>query len=176
MGRNNNFRRGKNRSGNNKEKSNVHENAKNAERGNRNASSAGGERRQREREHTRQFANTITKKELAETAEAIREYKAKNVVCELCGEPITDIESAIANRKSGKPVHFDCVLSQLAESEALGQNEKLTYIGQGKFAVLHFENIHDMRHFTIRREIEWEERENRHEWRNEIASLYSQVK
>ncbi len=125
----------------------------------------------------RQFANTITKKDIAEAEYAIKAYKADAKTCEICGKPIDDIDTALANRGSGNPVHFDCVHAKLAESELIGQNDKLTYIGQGKFAILHFENIHDMRHFTIKKEIEWESRESeRSFWRNDMAGLYSQVK
>jgi hypothetical protein len=85
--------------------------------------------------------------------------------------------NAITNRGSGKPVHFDCVISKLSESESLSQNEKIAYIGQGRFGVLHFDNPHDQKHFTIKKIIEWEAREaERGEWRNEMAGLFSQVK
>ena len=174
MGRSDSSRRSCGRGWSNKNKSGERSSEKRSER------SASKERerdRRRNDEKARQAAASITRKELAESADAIREFKAKDVSCELCGQSITDITAAIANRGSGKPVHFDCVLAKLSETEHIGQNDKITYIGQGKFAVLHFENIHDMRHFTIKREIEWEARDKeRHDWRNEIAGLYSQVK
>jgi len=72
-------------------------------------------------------------------------------------------------------VHFDCVLQFLQNTENLDPNEKITYIGQGRFGVVHFENPHDLRKFTIIRIIEWEERDKKYPWRAEIASLYSQV-
>ena len=96
--------------------------------------------------------------------------------CEYCNQPIEDLASSIAAQESGNPAHFDCVLAKINASEKLSENEKITYIGNGKFAVVYFENPHDLRHFTIRRVIEWENREAKYEWRAEIANLYSQVK
>ena len=96
--------------------------------------------------------------------------------CPHCKQPIHDLPSALADKATGEPMHFDCVLEIINKQEKLGTNEKITYIGQGRFAVAYFENPHDLRHFTIRRIIEWEERDKQFEWRNNIANLYSQVK
>ena len=96
--------------------------------------------------------------------------------CEYCNQPIDDLASSIAAKESGNPAHFDCVLAKINASEKLSENEKITYIGNGRFAVVYFENPHDLRHFTIRRVIEWENREAKYEWRSEIANMYSQVK
>ena len=119
-------------------------------------------------------------KDLAETAEresAIKAFKSRSVVCEICGQPLNEMGTAFANRGSGNPVHFDCVLRKISEGEKLSQNDRMTYIGNGKFAVLHFENPHDMRHFSIVKTIEWEGREKeRSDWRNEMAGIYSQVR
>ncbi len=97
-------------------------------------------------------------------------------VCARCGQPIEDVTSALADKATGTPVHFDCVLSFLTAAESLGQNEKIVYVGQGRFAVMLFENPVDTRKFKIVRMIEWESRESRAEWRGEIAGLFSQVK
>ena len=106
---------------------------------------------------------------------AIQDVKAREIICPKCGQPITDIASAIADKSSGQPLHFDCVLNQVKESEPTGENEKVAYIGQGRFAVLHYENIRDQRHFTIKKIIDWEDKDKKSEWREEIGSLYSQV-
>lgn len=97
-------------------------------------------------------------------------------ICEYCNQPIEELASAIASKESGNPAHFDCVLAKINNSEKLGENEKITYIGQGRFAVVYFENPHDLRHFTIRRIIEWENRETKYEWRDDIANIFSQTK
>ena len=54
-------------------------------------------------------------------------------------------------------------------------NEKIAYIGQGRFGVLYFENPRDQRKFTIKKIIEWEDREKKSEWREELSGLYSQI-
>lgn len=107
---------------------------------------------------------------------AIREFKAREVICSMCGKPITELSSALSDKATGAPVHFDCVLEAVSRNEHLKENEKVTYIGQGRFAVLLFENPRDLRHFKIERTIEWEEADKRLEWRSEIAGLYSQIK
>jgi len=106
---------------------------------------------------------------------AIQDVKARQVICPKCGQPITDIASAIADKSTGQPLHFDCVLNQVKQSEPTGENEKVAYIGQGRFAVLHYENIRDQRHFTIKKIIEWEDREKPAEWRGELSGLYSKI-
>lgn len=116
-------------------------------------------------------------KQITENNEAIRQFKENVPVCEVCGEPISDLSSAVSSRQTGNPVHFDCVIKKLYEQEKPGPNDKITYIGNGKFAVLHFDNVHDMRHFSIVKEIQWEPKEDgRGAWRDTMAGLYSQVK
>lgn len=111
----------------------------------------------------------------AKKEEAIQEIKARQIVCPECGELITDIASAVADKSTGKPVHFECVMNRLNETEKVGQNEKICYIGQGRFGILYFENPRDQRHFTIKKIIEWEERDKKIDWRDEMIGLYSQV-
>lgn len=102
--------------------------------------------------------------------------KLPTPLCPRCGEPIQDVTSALSDKATGTPMHFDCVLSFLQGAENLGANEKIVYIGQGRFAVMFFENLSDTRKFKIIRTIEWEGREGRAEWRSDISGLFSQVK
>lgn len=102
--------------------------------------------------------------------------KLPTPLCVKCGEPIQDITSALSDKGGGGPVHFDCVLAFLQGAENLGTNEKIVYIGQGRFAVMFFENPVDTRKFKIVRMIEWESREAKAEWRTEISDRYSHVK
>ena len=110
-----------------------------------------------------------------ESQKSIQEIKAREVICPFCNQPITDIASAMADRASGQPVHFDCVLNKIKADEHTGENEKIAYIGQGRFGLLYFENPRDQRHFKIKKIIEWEPRENKSEWRDELSALYSKV-
>lgn len=106
---------------------------------------------------------------------AIKELKSREIICPKCNERITDMASAICDKASGQPMHFECVMKMLESSETLGQNEKIAYIGQGRFAVLYYENIRDQRHFQIKKIIEMEDRDNRASWRDEMSGLFSQV-
>ena len=113
---------------------------------------------------------------LKERKKAIQELKTRQTICEKCGNPILEIASALADRTSGNPIHFECALKEVEGNETVGENEKIAYIGQGRFGVLAYENIRDQKHFTIKKIIEWEDRETKGEWRNQMAELYSQVK
>lgn len=106
---------------------------------------------------------------------AIRELKQREVVCPVCGKIIDDLTSAVSDKATGLPAHFDCILEQVRKSESLGENDKLTYIGQGRFAVLHFDNPRDLKSFKILKTIEWESREKKPDWREEMSGLFSQV-
>jgi len=129
------------------------------------------------RQERRRFVNPVSQQEIQENENAIRSFKEKTPVCPICGEAITDIANALLNRGDNSPVHFDCVLKKITEEEKPGPSEKVAYIGQGRFALLTFENPHDQKHFTIKKIIEWENRESeRGEWRNEMAGLFSQVR
>ena len=92
--------------------------------------------------------------------------------CPWCGKPIRDISSAIADKDTGMPVHFDCVAARIAGAENLEKGDVVTYIGAGRFGIVSFgraEN-HD---FKIKKIIEWENKDNRAGWRSEISDHYS---
>jgi len=59
--------------------------------------------------------------------------------CHWCGKPIRDISSAIADKDSGAPVHFDCVISRITFGEKLEKGEVVTYIGGGRFGIICFD-------------------------------------
>ena len=124
-----------------------------------------------------QFNHTNYEDENAkrERLKAIQELKAREVICPKCGLPINDMATAMTDKNSNVPVHFDCILSEIEKNETLGPNEKIAYIGQGRFGVLYYENMRDQRHFQIKKIIEWENKENTIEWRDEISSLYSKI-
>jgi hypothetical protein len=80
---------------------------------------------------------------------------------------------ALTDKASGAAVHFDCVIARLAENETLDRGDAVTYIGGGRFGVVHFKNPQDNRGFTIKKVFEWEDKENRAEWRKSLADHYS---
>ncbi|MCL2805931.1 MAG: hypothetical protein FWD26_08340 [Treponema sp.] len=93
--------------------------------------------------------------------------------CPWCGKQINDITTAISDRESGRPVHFDCVLARIVEMERLDTNDSVCYIGGGRFGIIHYNNPPDMRDFTVKKILEWEIKEKDHEWRRPISEYYS---
>ena len=70
------------------------------------------------KEKTYQFNHTLYQNDELEKErqKAIAEIHTREMKCGICGELISDISSAISDKNSGKPVHFDCVIKKL-ESE-----------------------------------------------------------
>ena len=97
--------------------------------------------------------------------------------CLWCGKPIRDISSAIADKDTGNPVHFDCVAARIAFGEKLEKGDTIAYIGGGRFAVVNFgtpgASLATERNFAIKKIIEWENKDKRAEWRSVISDHYS---
>lgn len=93
--------------------------------------------------------------------------------CPRCGKPIEDLAAAINDRETGSPTHFDCVIERIAEGEALGDGDRVIYIGGGRFGVVHFDNPNDLKRFEIKKTVQWEEKEKRSPWRRDVADQYS---
>lgn len=96
------------------------------------------------------------------------EYK-----CTKCGEIIQDLSSAIADKESGQPAHFDCVIEFLKKAEELKEGEEIIYIGNGNFAVAYFENPKIRKNFKIIKLIEWEDKNQLYQWKKDISELTS---
>jgi hypothetical protein len=94
-------------------------------------------------------------------------------VCPWCGKIIKDLSMAIADKTSGEPVHFDCVIDRISAGEKLESGDAVTYIGGGRFGVVHFNNLPDTRDFRIKKIFEWENKEERSEWRQSISDHFS---
>jgi len=93
--------------------------------------------------------------------------------CPWCGKQIQDIATAITDKDSGRPVHFDCVLARITEMENLEANDSVCYIGGGRFGVIHYNNPPDMRDFTIKKIFEWEAKDSKSDWRKPISEYFS---
>jgi hypothetical protein len=76
-------------------------------------------------------------------------------VCPLCGQAIPNIAEAITG-PDGSYCHFDCVVTQLKEQEKPKENQMISYIGSGSFALV--EKGSDGK-YTIVKRIEYEKRE-----------------
>jgi hypothetical protein len=62
------------------------------------------------------------------------------------------------------------------EQETPEQGDVVSYIGGGRFGIVHFNEPAEKREkgaFTIKKILEWEDKENRAEWRGFIADHYS---
>ena len=152
-------------------------NQRNQQGKNQNQNQNQNQNSEQKQKKTFQFNHTAYENEESklERQKAIQEVKAREVICAKCGQPITEIASSLCDKKSGEPIHFECALNEVQAGETLGENEKIAYIGQGRFGVLYFENPRDQRKFTIKKIIEWEDREKTSEWRDELSGLYSKV-
>ncbi len=93
--------------------------------------------------------------------------------CSCCGKPIKDMALAMTEKSGKNPVHFDCAIVQIVKNERLEKGDVVTYIGGGRFGVVHFDSPHDHRRFKIKKIFEYEEKETRSEWRTILADRYS---
>lgn len=75
--------------------------------------------------------------------------------CAICGQVIESISEAISEG-GGKYSHFDCVLKKISEEEHIGENEKVSYVGHGSFAVV---SKDEEGRFFIKKRIPYEEKE-----------------
>jgi hypothetical protein len=85
------------------------------------------------------------------------------------------MSQAISDRESGEPVHFDCALERIGKAEILDKGDVLSYIGGGRFGIVHYTNPQDPKSFSIKKIIEWEVKETRAEWRGAIGERYSVI-
>ena len=102
----------------NKKYSNWNNQKNNSQQNNRNNNNNNNEQGKK----TFQFNHTLYEDEASrrERQRAIQEIKAREVICPKCGQQISDVASAIQDKTSGKPVHFECVLSEIEKNENVG--------------------------------------------------------
>lgn len=94
--------------------------------------------------------------------------------CAICGKPIFDLASALGNRETGEPIHFDCALEKICAEEKLAENEKIVYLGAGFFAVVVYRNGKEGA-FTVSRKIRWEGENDKQAWRKDLSSYISRL-
>ncbi|OQY35016.1 MAG: hypothetical protein B6241_02525 [Spirochaetaceae bacterium 4572_59] len=98
----------------------------------------------------------------------ISSYGGPSFLCSICGKNIRDLSSAITEKSTGEPAHFDCIIKNLAKNESVKENEKIVYLGNGKFGIINYENNQN-KNFQIIKEIEYEEaKEEQPDWRNRL--------
>jgi len=76
--------------------------------------------------------------------------------CAICGKPVELISEAISEPNGGYS-HFDCVISRIKEQEMVTEDETVSYIGHGNFAV--FRKDEEGR-YVIRTRVPYESKEN----------------
>lgn len=86
-------------------------------------------------------------------------------LCPICGKPVKELSSAITERQSDKPAHFDCILKQLEAAEPPKEKEKYCYLGNGVFGVVKEEQ--STLGFSIVRKIQYEKNDEIPLWRKE---------
>ena len=77
-------------------------------------------------------------------------------VCSICGKSIETIADAICEGE-GSFSHFDCVIAKIREQEKVSENETVSYIGHGNFAVLYKDEDGK---FVIKTRIPYESKES----------------
>ena len=77
-------------------------------------------------------------------------------VCHICGQSIDFIAEAISEA-DGSFSHFDCVLNKLREEYQVKEDETLSYVGHGNFAV--FTKDGDG-HYVVKTRIPYESKES----------------
>ncbi len=85
--------------------------------------------------------------------------------CELCGENIKELHSAIALQGSNNPAHFDCIIEKIKKENPVGKDEKVVYLGSGNFGIVKAEKNNIRKDFKIVKKIEMENRDEKPDWR-----------
>jgi hypothetical protein len=93
-------------------------------------------------------------------------------LCPLCNKPIEELAQAVTDKISGEAAHFDCVRKKIAAFEVLVPGDDIAYIGGGRFGIVNLDG-QDKRYFKIKKIIEYEGRELRAGWRDNIAGHFS---
>jgi len=93
--------------------------------------------------------------------------------CPWCGKQINDITTSITDKETGLPVHFDCVIARIAETETLEANDSICYIGGGRFGIVHYNNPPETKGFIIKKIFELEPKDTVSEWRRPISEYFS---
>ena len=128
----------------------------------------------------RKTLNPKIRSELAvrirENDKAITDFKRNaHFVCSCCGKEIGDYWSAVCSKEEDGLLHFECAMSIVRKNETIEADEKLSYIGNGRFAVIKFADPKNPKRFSIRKIINWESEGQHPKWREDISTLYGTI-
>ena len=90
--------------------------------------------------------------------------------CPICGKSVKSMLTAIAVNENMDPAHFDCVIKQIAEQEKVGKGEKITYLGNGTFAVVKMKSGSRGASFAVTKRIQYENKEMKADWRKKMSN------
>jgi hypothetical protein len=88
--------------------------------------------------------------------------------CPICGRPVRELSCAVTHRATRQPAHFDCVLRELRESQEIGEEDRVCYLGGGSFGVLELRSPGSPTRFVIKKRIQYEEKETPQEWKKAL--------
>ena len=94
--------------------------------------------------------------------------------CPLCGKSIRNINIAIEEQKSKQPAHFECIMRDLTKEVTLGPQERLHYLGSGCFGIVKLQEGKGLSSYSIVRRIQYEDRDNKADWRKNIFKHVNQ--
>lgn len=86
--------------------------------------------------------------------------KGPPVMCSVCGKNIESLTQAIGGPDKDQISHFDCILRRLEEEETLLEGQKISYIGNGSFALIEYKNKNYTGGFTVLKRIPIETKEH----------------
>lgn len=78
-------------------------------------------------------------------------------VCPICNKQITNMMTALLDDSSENYAHFDCVYDKLKSKVTLKGNERLSYIGNGAFAIIEDYKDGQALKFKIKQQFQYSE-------------------
>ncbi|MBQ3923128.1 MAG: hypothetical protein II707_07505 [Spirochaetales bacterium] len=81
--------------------------------------------------------------------------KAESTICPICEKKIENMADTITDRRTGQPAHFVCVHDSLMKTLSLRDNQRLSYMGSGVFAVIEDQNEEGKPKFKIKEKFEY---------------------
>ncbi|MEM5947859.1 hypothetical protein WKV44_04820 [Spirochaetia bacterium 38H-sp] len=91
-----------------------------------------------------------------------------SLTCSVCGELIYDVYTTIAHKDSGEPIHFECAVNMIKQTETLGKDEELCYLGNGAFGIVIMKQPPSPVRFFIKKRIEFEPKD-KGAWKKDIS-------
>jgi hypothetical protein len=118
------------------------------------------------------MSGNSNKKDIEKGREEHNEKSAHEVICSTCGSPIFDLKEALSGYNKD-PIHFDCAVQIIMDTEELASGERICYLGGGSFGIIkEMEKSADMP-FFIRKRIQFETTEGPSEWRKTLSKNLS---